>query len=314
MEKLKRLHLIEASERGGFSVAAAAQIATKHYISLESTETLIKIPPGCSPKDLLEFVCKSLTTEDCRFNSGDKSFLNGVLKSSAIRFPLQGDARIKEAWQKAFIIIQLYLSKDDSIKWTASCSQDCRSLIPKIERILSCVIEMQLGKRDCEGLRNSIELKGAIAGGSWHDGIGVLEQVEGIGPAYAKKLGSCGISTIAALREAPYAQIELFLKRNSPFGRNAVEAAKKLPHLMLGYTLMTESLIKVDLKAERGAGHTLYLICNSRENGTSEVKKFQGKDHLRASITVNTAGSPQVTISWMSSSHGNLSGWSSTDV
>lgn len=309
LEKLLRCDLFQ-EQNGRLLVNSIANVAIKHYIGLEAIEHLVGLPEGSNHQTVLEVMCKALGPEECKFTSGDKSFLNSISRHNCIQFPLN-DSRVKYPWQKAFLLTQLLLSRDETVRWTSSTSQDARRIITKLQRICSCVVEMLYIRKDPIAVRNAIELIGAIHGGSWHHGHGPLMQIDGIGPAYAKKIFSSGTQTVAELKDLSCGHVELLLKKNPPFGSVIKAAAGKIPFFALSTKLDSTRILKLVLTGNNCAEDIIFLVICGRDEGGRiqciELKKYPKREVLAESMLVETLGYNQVTISLMSLKFGTIS-------
>ncbi len=77
-------------------------------------------------------------------------------------------------------------------------------------------------------LANALELQSALAGESWPDEYKLLQQVDGIGRVYARKLFTAGIHDLNELAACEESRIEVVCARNPPFGHKVKAQLKEL--------------------------------------------------------------------------------------
>lgn len=88
------------------------------------------------------------------------------------------------------------------------------------------------------GLRCALELLASVAGRAFCDDPKNLQQIEGLGPVYARKLSAAGIESISDLMSCEESRLEVLCGRNPPFGHQALSfAAGHFPSLELNVSL-----------------------------------------------------------------------------
>ena len=64
---------------------------------------------------------------------------------------------------------------------------------------------------------------------SWHDSSTVLRQLRGIGISFVRKLAMKGVNTFEQLRQTEPEELEMWLNRNTPFGRDVLNDLERVP-------------------------------------------------------------------------------------
>lgn len=280
-----------------------------HLMSSRShlADTLLQTPKRASHEVLLQQVAKAFDKGDYRFHPGDKGLFSRLTASTAMRFKLKG--KIREHWHKAYIMIQVLLSKDDRIKTNYNFAQDSKIIMKKAVRIAELLIKVCLDGGSGITLRNAIELSGAISGGSWHEGEGPLRQIIGIGGSYASSLFKLGIDTVEKFTRLEPQELELSLKRNPPFGHQILAACRSVPRITLECNEQEEGKI-LDIKCTSFAGseHTFHLlvIAKKTEYDCLLYEKVIGESIFNKKIPIANLNYKEITISWMSSTFAGI--------
>jgi ATP-dependent DNA helicase HFM1/MER3 len=280
-------------------------------VSTQALETLIETPRTAGHERLLQQVCKALDLEVCRLQYRDKGLLTRLNSTAAVRYKIKG--KISAPWEKAFITIQVVLAKDDSLKLTQGFNQDCKKIMARTKRLVSCLVELLTEQPTGLALRNAIELEGAINGEAWHEMEAVLRQVNGIGPSYASLLTKAGLGTLGQLITAQPSQIEIAVKRNPPFGHQILDACRNIPKLKLScaYTDQNDQLVfQISCEAQYSGKNTCHLLVISKEKGDHQVLLFETRSRpgiTEKTVRVNySAFHQELTVSWICSSHAGL--------
>ena len=103
----------------------------------------------------LEVLCKS-NEFSIKFQM-DKALLNALNKNSGIRFPVKG--KVTTIDQKIGILIQCALGSIDlPEKGAATMTNETAGIFQQCNRIIRCIIEVCVHKKDAFSLRSAIDL------------------------------------------------------------------------------------------------------------------------------------------------------------
>lgn len=277
LRRLERLGLVNVS---GTRLQAnpLARPASRYGIDLDCLRGILEMPIVDSPAVILKQLCVMIPKEDCRIYQGDKGLLGRLARSGGLRYPLS-EKHISEGWQKAFVTIQIVLGKKDDLKTNFQFARSSKIIMRRAKQLIPCIVSHMIQTRHQHpiALRTAIELAGAIQGECWHEGPGVLRQLDGIGAGYEGSLSKAALGTIEALRAADPSTIEFVLKRNPPFGVQLKENISKMPYLSLELyeePHESEDRLKAVIKGGcRGAtfenGIYFMAVLHSKTGGTS---------------------------------------------
>ena len=111
--------------------------------------------------------------------------------------------------------------------------QESQWLLKQSSRIMRCMIDFAEQAKDAIFLVNALDLSCAIIAKVWHDSPCVLRQLSKIGKASVNTLRQKGVFTVNVLRQADPRDIELWLKRNPPFGNQVHDLLDEIPNFDL---------------------------------------------------------------------------------
>lgn len=233
LRRLERLGLVSFNGTQ-FQASPIVSPASRYGLGLDCLRAISKMPSLESQEAILRQLCMMIPKEGCRIYQGDKGLLGRLARSGGLRYPFL-EKQISESWQKAFITIQVILGKKDDLKTNFQFAKSSKIIMRQAKQIIPCMVSYMIQARDQHpvALRAAIELAGAIRGECWHEGAGVLRQLDGIGAGYEGALAKAALGTIKALRDADPSTIEFILKRNPPFGVQLKENISKMPILSL---------------------------------------------------------------------------------
>lgn len=278
---------------------------------------------------LLRTTCGMLSWRDCQLHRDVENMASRLARRhQAIKFPLPGSSAVEGgAWQRAFVAVQICLAREEGAKLSYAARRELARIHERVKGPVVALLELMESRRDNDpvGLGNAIELAGAILGGSWHEGPAPLQQVAGIGGAYARLLYQAGIVRVADLQRADPHRLEMILGRTTPFGLALLAAARKLPNLSLEVTAtVTDTGLSIKLRAScsvdrlQGGWRRLYVLAVLRRRGRCQLlllynlcsNRSNGEgEPLERSLTVKGWGSgDEVTVSLMSAEHGKCDG------
>jgi ATP-dependent DNA helicase HFM1/MER3 len=119
--------------------------------------------------------------------------------------------------------------------------QDKTSVFQYALRLVKCMKECFLHRKDANGVISTMTLERCISARTWHDSPTMLKQLQGIGVSAVRLLALKGIKTFHDLRKTEPEDLELWFKRSTPFGRNLLRDLERIPQYHL--KVSTESKI-----------------------------------------------------------------------
>ncbi|KAI9285571.1 P-loop containing nucleoside triphosphate hydrolase protein [Umbelopsis sp. AD052] len=172
----------------------------RYYIKYDTMKIILSSQPQLQLASMFELLTSAREFDDIRFTAGEKSVLNNLNKHPNIRYPIKG--KVSTISDKIYLLTQAILGGiplNDS-KLAAVHSREIFRIHHQALRVLRCHL---------------------------------LQQLEGIGPQYAKILADSGIQTFGDLKSCDPRRLEMLLHRNPPFGSQLLEATNKIPQFKL---------------------------------------------------------------------------------
>ncbi|KAI6383298.1 hypothetical protein MCOR25_000218 [Pyricularia grisea] len=233
--------VLECSPAGGAMSA--------YMIRFETMKMILGMTTGTRIFELLMTLAKAEEFKDLYIKSNERALYRTLNESPFMRSKVKAK-NITEAWQKVFIIIQISLSggefsspKSDNSSAVSKNQYNItkRQVLDRMRYLLRCVIDCKGAEGDSETVKNALELLRSVIAGGWEGLPSQLLQVPGIGPVSMRKLTAHGITSMSSLLGADYMEIETFLTRKPPFGKNLMDTMKMFPKLGLELKLSEAS-------------------------------------------------------------------------
>jgi len=89
--------------------------------------------------------------------------------------------------------------------------------------------ECFLHRKDAESVISIMTLERCLYARSWHDSSTALRQLRGIGVSFVRKLAMKGVNTFEKLRQTEPEELEMWLNRSTPFGRDVLNDLERVP-------------------------------------------------------------------------------------
>jgi ATP-dependent DNA helicase HFM1/MER3 len=178
-----------------------------------------------------------------RFRGAEKARYKDLNNSPQIRFRIPVNLDLPA--HKVSLIIQSQLggtvlpadpksSNSNNYQYQA----DVFLVFQQLRRLIRCIVDFKSIEGDSISLRNALFMCRSIGARCWDDWPLVLKQLDKIGPAGVLKLVNIGIKSIEAVEHAEPHRLESALKRNQPFGRQIIDAAKAFPKLRVSLSVV----------------------------------------------------------------------------
>ncbi|KAI8582531.1 hypothetical protein K450DRAFT_269277 [Umbelopsis ramanniana AG] len=184
----------------------------RYYIKYDTMKIILSSQPQLQLASMFELLTSAREFDDIRFATGEKSVLNSLNKHPNIRYPIKG--KVSTISDKIYLLMQAILGG-----------------IPLNDSKLAAVHSRETFRIHHQALR--VLRSRCITAKTWNDSSHLLQQLEGIGPQYAKILADSGIKTFGDLKSCDPRRLEMLLHRNPPFGSQLLEASNKVPQFKL---------------------------------------------------------------------------------
>lgn len=214
-------HGVIEGQDGSFHSTAFGLAMTRHYILFDTMKVFMATSCEESPKSILEVLSNAKEFADLRLRQKEKRLYEEINKSPLIKYPFQAAVRrggvINSPSQKVSLIIQFELGGLDfpSYKGAAALHQSLildKALVFKdCFRLLKCMIDIFIEKKNGNSLKNALFLLRCITGNCWEDSAMVLRQLKSIGLMSVRKLVQSGVHSLQEMSELSNQQIDNYL-------------------------------------------------------------------------------------------------------
>ncbi|KAG7109793.1 hypothetical protein HYQ45_017802 [Verticillium longisporum] len=258
------------------------EILLRHRLSAPTIHTLVSIPCAAPPNIILQKACLATEINSHPLLPGEKALFSTLNAAATTIWPIALSTPTL-AWHKAFLIAQnhptgrswLYIPRITP-RDRAALGEESKHITSLIRRILRCAADLAALRHDGVTVRRALELSRSIAAGAWEGDTHELQQVANIGPKKIEMLEAAGISTVRALADTEFYNIDRILKRNPPFGMNTVLLLRAFPRLLLKARFerwaAASDMPAIDALPEKvvralAPGLRLAIVCVSVERG-----------------------------------------------
>lgn len=232
----------------------------RYCLQFDTMKNCLALPPKAKMSEILSAISQAAEFQDIRFRAGEKFVYKALNKNGSIKFPIPVNVELPA--QKISLTIQSVLGAielpTEDRKHQIEYLQNKTLIFSHIHRLIRCIIDCQLYLEDAISVRNALMLARSFGGQVWDDSPLHINQLEGIGPVYVRKLVSIGIMSIEDLEQTESHRIETVLKKYPPFGAELQEKAKAFPRLRIAMKIIGEPSVKkghgvtVKVNAEMG--------------------------------------------------------------
>ena len=206
-------------------------------------------------------IAQAAEFQDLRFKSGEKSLFKEINKDNGIKFPIKVDIALPA--HKVSLLLQSELGgvdfpvADQYGKHKNSYNLEKRVVLQNINRLIRCIVDCQLEKKDAVAIRHALELARSFSAKVWDNSPLQLKQLDGIGNVAVRKLANVGINSIEALETTEAHRLETTLGRHPPFGMKLLSQFEKFPKLrvtgkMISHEAKPGKPVRVKVEAEIG--------------------------------------------------------------
>lgn len=278
LRELTDFRLIKAVN-GTYESTPYGDSMTRHYILFETIKKFIKAPKGVSIGEIIQLLANAVEFKSIRLKRTEKRLFKEINNSPILRFPSKLDKKrknIEEGWEKISLLIQYelggleYPNDQDLVKLQQSFKQDKLYVFKHIGRLLRCLIDVCVEKKDFISLRNCLSLASCVSGGCWNDTSMVLKQLDGINLSHVRRLTSQSVKSFTLIQLFDSSKIEYVLGLRPGNGAKIKGQVESLP------VISVRSKIAKIVKPRDGSG--LKLSVESNLDISSGIQKWKGRN------------------------------------
>lgn len=239
----------------------------RHYVLFDSTKNFINAPKSQSVQDILRLLSVSKEFTDIRVRHNEKRLYKEINLSPLMKFPFLTEKKqsqiIDATFQKVSLLIQYELgglefpSYQGSSKLHQALVQDKALVFRNSFRILKCMVDTFIEKKDGISLKNTLFMLRSVNGNCWEDSAMVLRQLKSIGLVSVRKLVHHDVNNLQHMAELSDQQIEYYLGQKRGSGSKIKRDLMLLPHLQvrckLEYCSQKNQQVNLTLKIELSA-------------------------------------------------------------
>lgn len=269
LQCLLNYHLVRRNNSGLVSTAYGYAMA-RHYVLFESMKNFLNATRSLSIREILCLLSKSGEFMNIRVRQNEKRLYKEINLSPLIKFPFLTEKMhsqiIDASSQKVSLLIQYELggldfpSYSGALKMYQALEQDKSLVFRSCFRIINCMIDVFVEKKDGISLRNTLFLLRSLNGSCWEDSAMVLRQLHSIGIASVKKLIQLDVRNLEQLASLSDQQIEYYLGQKMGKVAEIKKDLTLLPKIFLSckpetYSYINEMIaitLKVELSAQFG--------------------------------------------------------------
>jgi hypothetical protein len=152
---------------------------------------------------------------------------------------------------------------------------------------------------------SALELQSALAGEAWPDDWKLLQQVDGIGRVYARKLFAAGLRDLNGLSRCEESRLEVVCGRNPPFGHKLrIQMQISFPQLHLNVDMQDDVLLCEGQISGKQESINFVVICQSeKESQILHHETFQREQNFLRSIKFSKTELHSISCSLIATAH-----------
>lgn len=215
----------------------------RHYVLFESMKLFLTAKSGLSVEGILHLLTNAKEFADIRLRQKEKRLYKEINNSPLLKYPYRTEGKqsqtVTAANQKVSLIIQYELgglefpSYNGAFALHQSMAQDKMLVFRHCFRILKCIVDIFVEKKDGVSLKNALFLLRSVNGTCWEDSAMVLRQLKSIGLISVRKLVQKDIHTLQEFGNLSDQQIECYLGLKMGNGSKIRRDVELLPQLQL---------------------------------------------------------------------------------
>lgn len=249
----------------------------RHYISFGTISNVIKSKDYLTIQEILDIVVQSDEFKELRIRQNEKRLYKEINLSPLTRYPFLTQKKqskiIDQTYQKVSLIIQYDLgglefpNYEGAQKLHHILVQDKMRIFKHCYRILRCMVDCFIEKKDGTSLENSLFMLRSINGSCWEDSPMILRQIKAIGLVSVRKLVRNGITDFQELNHISDQKLEYYLGLKIGNGMKLRKDIDSLPTFSLNFK------IEKQLKSGNGVELTLKI----EVSGSCKATQWHGK-------------------------------------
>ncbi|CCD26898.1 DNA helicase NDAI_0I03300 [Naumovozyma dairenensis CBS 421] len=254
---------------------------SKHYVMFESTKLFINSKKNNSLQEILILLSNAKEFADIRIRHNEKRLFKEINTSPLLKYPFLNKKNqskiIDQTSQKISLIIQYEIgglefpSYEGAQKLHQTLVQDKMRTFRHCYRLLKCMVDVFIERKDGVSLQNTLTLLRSINGNCWDNSFMVLRQLKLIGLVSVRKLVHHGVTSLQDLKNLSDAQLEYYLGLKTGNGHKIKNDLLLLPKLRIrsklenckpqGTEIILEFKVEVTaiFKSSTWHGHSLSL-------------------------------------------------------
>lgn len=231
----KIIQLDPVSKRS-YSSTPFGDAMSRHYVLFETMKKLVRAPPKLQLNSILELFSKADEFKELKIKRAEQRLFREISASPLIKYALKTKTP-NQPFAKVFLLVQYELgglefpNYKGSQKLYYNFNTEKMHLFKQSSRLLRCMVDTFVEKKDATSLLNTLNLGRSMAGKCWEDTAMMLRQLEGIGLAYVRKFMNHNIMSFEQASKLNDNKIEHFLGMKPGNGQKVLKDIASIPKL-----------------------------------------------------------------------------------
>jgi len=278
LQQLQAIGAIVVTDEQEILPLPASHIMSQHLVHYQTMkQQIVQLPFDATQYQVLKALA-SIEGLQRPVRRNEKKALNAahkILKLHKLEGP-PSKVRVKEPWEKAFVLLQVYIEGLELEGNDYAMRQEMNSMVEYASRMLAAIEEYSAkGSKHGNVAVQSLKIRRALAVHLWNGNDGLLRQIKGISKSLSYSLHLAGISTFDNVMQSSEEKIEKAASRSPPFGADLRKACSKL--------LRSRLKISASIETAAGAVTPSSLICSlervaDTEEAVSSFAEASGKN------------------------------------
>ncbi|KAH3687866.1 hypothetical protein WICPIJ_001159 [Wickerhamomyces pijperi] len=233
---------------------AYGEAMTRHYIFFDTMKNFIKAPPDRTIADILFLISKAKEFETIRLKRTEKKLFKEINESPILKHPLKptlsSDSKkkisktIDQNFEKIYLLIQYelggleYPSDPQLVKLQQSFKQDKFYVFKHIGRLIRCLLDCFIEKKDYISLVHCLTLARCIGGSCWEDTPMVLKQLDYIGIVSVRRFANQNIRDFKKMMSLQPNKVEYYGSLRPGQGQKLLTQLDGLPKFKIDCSIV----------------------------------------------------------------------------